>query len=99
MASFEKRGSSIRAIVKFPAGKCSATFDTLTEARACLKKHQPGKTRSLRHRPPQKQDHRLSVSQSSSNTATRQSRTSCITGTGAFSTNLALRAAQSKLFN
>jgi len=34
MASFEKRGSSVRAIVKFPDGKRSATFDTLTEARA-----------------------------------------------------------------
>lgn len=34
MASFEKRGSSVRAIVKFPDGKRSATFDTMTEARA-----------------------------------------------------------------
>lgn len=34
MASFEKRGNSIRAIVKFPDGKRSATFDTMTEARA-----------------------------------------------------------------
>jgi hypothetical protein len=33
MASFEKRGSAIRAIVKFPDGKRSATFDTMAEAR------------------------------------------------------------------
>lgn len=34
MASFEKRGSSIRAIVSFPDGKRSGTFDTMAEARA-----------------------------------------------------------------
>ena len=34
MASFEKRGSSVRAIVNFPDGKRSATFDTMSEARA-----------------------------------------------------------------
>ena len=33
MASFEKRGSAIRAIVKFPDGKRSATFDTMAQAR------------------------------------------------------------------
>lgn len=33
MASFERRGSSIRAIVSFPDGKRSRTFDTMLEAR------------------------------------------------------------------
>jgi|GEM_PF-6742905 len=37
--------------------------------------------------------------QSSSNTVTKQSRTSCMMVAGTFSTNLALRVAQSRLFN
>ena len=34
MASFEKRGNGIRAIVSFPDGRRQATFDTMAEARA-----------------------------------------------------------------
>ena len=34
MASFEKRGNGVRAIVSFPDGRRQATFDTMAEARA-----------------------------------------------------------------
>jgi len=34
MASYESRGTSIRAVVRTPTGKKTATFDTLREARA-----------------------------------------------------------------
>lgn len=34
MASFEKRGNGVRAIVSFADGRRQATFDTMAEARA-----------------------------------------------------------------
>lgn len=43
MASFEKRGNGVRAIVSFPDGRRQATFDTMAEARAWAAEMQKAK--------------------------------------------------------
>lgn len=51
MASFEVRGNSIRAIVSFPDGKRSRTFDTLREEKIWAAKieHEKVFMRAFRH--------------------------------------------------